>query len=302
MKKSVARLLGLALTMLLPTSVLAFNNIMDDVNTSCGYTVVADCVDCHDPSDYALPTVSKDLYLTDGACGFCPESPTCTSAPPTMDQLLVDAQDTTRAYFERLFSEFMYYLNVVAGGDFAEVFQYCPQIAPEIASDFSRQNGYLVRRVTEKTRNSRNIPDDWELLQLRKFAKMAADGEPRTPFEVTKPDGTTLTTREYEVFEVVEEPAAKGKDKKVAGEPRAYFRYMRSITMPPHPADTTADPNPGLPCLLCHGSTGATPPEVSPEVAAKITEFYPHDQAMGYVKGDIRGAWTIKIPLSALPE
>ena len=28
---------------------------------------------------------------------------------------------------------------------------------------------------------------------------------------------------------------------------------------------------------------------------------YPYDQAMGYAKGDIRGAWTVKIPLDALP-
>lgn len=292
MKKSLLLLLSLAFTAVLPTSTLAFNDIMLDVNDSCGYTVATDCTFCH-TSVYSDPTVEKDMYMTYGACGFCPESPTCTSAPPTEQQLLVDAQDTTKAYFETLFSEFMKYMTI-AGGDFAEVFQYCPQIAPEIASDFSRTTGYLVRRVTEKTRNSRNTPDDWELLQLRKFAKMAADGEPRTEFDITKPDGSTLTTKEYEIYEVVEEPRAKGRDKKVAGEPRAYFRYMRSITMPGMPNEP-----PNLPCLLCHGTS---PGQVSPEVAAKITEFYPHDQALGYTKGDIRGAWSIKIPLSSLPQ
>ena len=298
MKKTILLMLSLALTMALPGSVLAFNDIMQDVNDSCGYTVAADCAYCH-TSNYADPTDFKDLYLAEGACGFCPESPTCTSAPPTMDQLLVDAQDTTKAYFEELFSQFMSYMNI-AGGDFAEVFQYCPQIAPEIASDFSRETGYLVRRVTELTRNSRNTPDDWELLQLRKFAQMAANDEPRTTFIVNKPNPDNidpppvLTTKEYEIYDVVLEPDVKGKDKKVAGEPRAYFRYMRSITMPGMP-----DEPPNLPCLLCHGTT---PDQVSPEVAAKIAEFYPHDQAMGYVKGDIRGAWSIKIPLSALPQ
>jgi hypothetical protein len=307
MKKPVLLLMSLALTMALSTSALAFTSFMDDVNNSCGYTVVSDCIDCHDPNDYKTQTVSKDLYLTEGACGFCPESTSCTSAPPTMDQLLVDAQNTTKAYFERLFREFMSYLTAVqdpnhpsnTGKPFADVFEFCPQIAPEIASDFSRDTGYLVRRVTERTRNSRNTPDDWELLQLRKFAQMAANGEPRTEFIVNKPNPDnidpppTLTTKEYEIYEVVFEPDVKGKDKKVAGEPRAYFRYMRSITMPGMPTEP-----PNLPCLLCHG----TQDQLAPGVVAEVAKYYPYDQAVGYAKGDIRGAWSIKIPLDALPQ
>jgi hypothetical protein len=282
--------LGLAIPIVLPVTALAYNTFIQDVNDSCGYTVINDndCVFCHDPSSYAAQTDLKDLYLTEGACGFCPDSPSCTAAPPTVDQLLVDAQDTTNEYFEELFSQFMYYM-AQAAGDFATVFPDCPRIAPEIASDFSRQTGYLVRRVTEKTRNSRNTPDDWELLQLRKFAKMAADGEPRTQFDITKPDGTLMPTMEYEVYEVVEEPRAKGKDKKIAGERVAYFRYMRSITMPGLDK---------LPCLKCHG----TADQLAPGVQEMVNFYYPHDKAMGYVPGDVRGAWTIKIPLSAVPK
>ena len=300
MKKSVLLLLSLVLTMVLPTSTLAFNDIMQAVNNSCGYTVATDCAYCH-TSNYADPTDLKDLYLAEGACGFCPGSTSCTSVPPTVDQLLVDAQGTTKAYFERLFREFMSYLTAVqdpnhpsnTGKPFADVFEFCPKIAPEIASDFSRDTGYLVRRVTELTRNSRNTPDDWELLQLRKFAQMAANGEPRTQFDITKPDGSILPTKEYEIYEVVEEPDVKGKDKKLAGEPRAYFRYMRSITMPGMPNEP-----PNLPCLLCHGAQD----QIAPGVEARVAEFYPHDQAMGYAKGDMRGAWSIKIPLRALPK
>ena len=57
------------------------------------------------------------------------------------------------------------------------------------------------------------------------------------------------------------------------------FRYMKPIM--------TA----GTPCLACHGS------ELQPEVAAKIKELYPNDQATGFAAGDMRGAFTVKKPL-----
>ncbi|TGM60227.1 DUF3365 domain-containing protein [Leptospira adleri] len=41
-------------------------------------------------------------------------------------------------------------------------------------------------------------------------------------------------------------------------------------------------------CLKCHGG----PKGVSPEVAKKIAELYPNDQATGYKLGDLRGAFS----------
>ena len=282
---------------------------MKDVNDSCGYDVATDCVFCHDTNDYAAQTAQKDQYLAEGACSFCVEVASCDSAPPTVQELYDEARRVNTEYFEELFKQFMSYLKGAennpppdtTGNPFADVFQYCPEIAPEIASDFSRLNGYLVRRVTEKTRNSRNIPDDWELQQLRKFTQMAASGEPRIRLDIAKPDGGNLPTMEYEAYEIVLEADVKARGKnRNASEPQAYFRYMRSITMPPMP-EALGGPavnNPNLPCLLCHGDDT----QVAQAVKDKVAEFYPHDQAMGYKPGDIRGAWTIKIPLKALPQ
>lgn len=56
------------------------------------------------------------------------------------------------------------------------------------------------------------------------------------------------------------------------------FRYMKAI------------PTAAL-CLSCHGET------LSPEVAAKLKELYPNDQARGFKEGDLRGAFTIAKPL-----
>ena len=297
MKKTLLLIFSLVLVGAAPASVLAYNKYMLDVNDSCGYALIDDCVFCHDPGDYAAPTVLKDQYATYGACSFCPGDSACNAAPPTEAELYADARQVTRAYFETLFSQFMFYLNQVKDPQhpetvFADVFPYCPEIAPIIASDFSRSTGYLVRRVTEKTRNSRNTPDEWELQQLQKFRQMAASGEPRTLLEITKPDGSILSTQEYEAYEVVVESEDKSNNKNKGGETRAYFRYMRSITMPGMPNEP-----PFPPCLKCHGA----PDQLGPGVAAAVQAEYPYDQAMGYAKGDIRGAWTVKIPLDALP-
>lgn len=306
MKKFVLQLLSLVCTISLPGVALAFNSLLKDVNDSCGYDVATDCIFCHQSNDYAAPTPAKAQYLADGACSFCTEVASCSSSPPTETELYVEAQRVNKAYFETLFSEFSAHMadaqnNTTTGNPFADVFPACAEIAPVIASDFSRANGYLVRRVTERTRNSRNIPDDWELQQLRDFNKLAADGAPRTLLEITRPDGGILPTKEFEAYEVVLEADVKARGKKgAASEPRAYFRYMRSITMPPMPASLGGpqENNPNLPCLLCHGDDS----QVSEGVRAKLAELYPHDQAMGYKPGDIRGAWTIKIPLSEVPQ
>jgi hypothetical protein len=79
-------------------------------------------------------------------------------------------------------------------------------------------------------------------------------------FEKQLEDGTKL--EELEVHEVVTE-----------GETRK-FRYMKAIG--------TA----GM-CLTCHGDT------IEDELAAKIDELYPKDEARGFSTGDIRGAFTI---------
>ena len=52
------------------------------------------------------------------------------------------------------------------------------------------------------------------------------------------------------------------------------FRYMKAI------------PTQGI-CLSCHGD------KQSPDVAEKLRELYPKDQATGFKMGDIRGAFSI---------
>lgn len=58
------------------------------------------------------------------------------------------------------------------------------------------------------------------------------------------------------------------------------FRYMKAIPIPE-----------GMPCLTCHGQ------DIDPKVQTKLKELYPKDQATGYQRGALRGAFTIRQPM-----
>ena len=58
------------------------------------------------------------------------------------------------------------------------------------------------------------------------------------------------------------------------------FRYMQTIGVVPA-------------CLSCHGDTNAIPASVRERLQAE----YPHDEAVGYRVGELRGAISIKQPL-----
>ena len=277
MKKTALLLFSLAITAVLPvTSVIAEPGFMRDVNTACG-GITVECSSCHNINDFDEYRDAQGIYESNGPCAFCSDDATCSPARPTNEELLEDARSTTNQYFETLFSKFMQHMQQ-AKGNFVTVFPDCPEIAPIEASNISRDTGYLVRRVTNRTRNSRNTPDSWEAKQLDNFESMAKEAKPRTPFAIKKPcpepctDQQYLNTNEFEATAFVSEEDVE------------YFRYMRSITMPGLDK---------LPCLKCHGTFDQLPVGLREAIYDK----YPYDMALGYKAGDIRGAWTIKIPL-----
>ncbi len=60
--------------------------------------------------------------------------------------------------------------------------------------------------------------------------------------------------------------------------PEKIFRYMKAIPT-------------GKPCLTCHGA------EIKSNIVAKINELYPYDKAKNFKVGDIRGAFSVIIPI-----
>jgi hypothetical protein len=71
-----------------------------------------------------------------------------------------------------------------------------------------------------------------------------------------------------EAAEIVSEPNGK------------YFRYMKGIVLQPG-------------CVACHGAGEV----LDDTVKARLAEDYPHDQAIGYVPGQVRGGVSVKRPL-----
>lgn len=76
-----------------------------------------------------------------------------------------------------------------------------------------------------------------------------------------------------------EDPASLEKSEVVEQDGKKVFRYARAIR--------TAEP-----CLSCHGAA------VSPEVAGKLRELYPKDEATGFATGSLRGIFSVSKPLS----
>jgi hypothetical protein len=92
---------------------------------------------------------------------------------------------------------------------------------------------------------------------------------------------------EQKVLLDFEKRAAKGEDidkmsySEVVSEPSGtFFRYMKAIALKAQ-------------CLVCHGSEE----QIAPQVRAILKESYPHDRAINYKVGNLRGAISIKEPL-----
>jgi hypothetical protein len=92
---------------------------------------------------------------------------------------------------------------------------------------------------------------------------------------------------EQKVLLDFEKRAAKGEDvdrmsySEIVSEPSGkFFRNMNAVALKAQ-------------CLVCHGSEK----QIAPEVRAILNECYPHDRAINYKVGDLRGAISIKEPL-----
>lgn len=77
-----------------------------------------------------------------------------------------------------------------------------------------------------------------------------------------------------------EKPETLEKSEIVTINGKPVLRYMKALPV----ADV---------CLKCHGSSEG----LEAGLKANLAENYPHDQATGYTKGQIRGALTVKRPL-----
>lgn len=124
----------------------------------------------------------------------------------------------------------------------------CKDLAPKIAGELSRKEGWKLTRVSLKTRNPMlGTPDAWEQQALQQFDARAAAGD-------------KLET--LEMAEVVQEPAGR------------YLRYAKAI-----PVQTQ--------CLACHGGTEDVKPAVKARLGETYPHDRATGYALGMVRGAI---------------
>lgn len=136
---------------------------------------------------------------------------------------------------------------VTEGGPDAAI-KVCKEIAPKLAGDISRQQGFKLTRVSLKVRNPMlGTPDEWEQKALKKLEKQLAKG--------AKPE-----TLEY--AEVVKEPNGK------------YLRYMKGIVLQPG-------------CVTCHGSQEEIPAGVQARLAEEYPHDQATGYKPGQLRGGV---------------
>ena len=121
--------------------------------------------------------------------------------------------------------------------------------------------------ISNKISAENNLKVGRTSLKLRNPANQADAWETKQLnwFEAQKNLDANLKT--LEISEIIKKDGEK------------VFRYMKAIPMQE-------------PCMLCHGKT------LAPVIAEKINHLYPQDQAKGFTVGDIRGAFTVTVPLN----
>lgn len=254
---SAVRYVLMCMFILASTGAMAFQDHMSTVNTSCGETVITDCASCHDGGKCSVNssecTPEQTAFLSGDYCSFCLDSAVCPVpvAQNDEDMMLSEARTAVGKFGGVLMAKFK---EAMANDGPVNAISVCTEIAPEIASQISRETGWMVKRVTTRTRNPGAMPDKWELDELERFEKNVSRGTPMVELE------TSRIKRESD---------------------RDYFRYMKAIGMP------SLD---DAPCLNCHGNWN----DIDPAIQDILNTKYPHDRATGYSAGEVRGAFSVK--------
>ena len=123
----------------------------------------------------------------------------------------------------------------------------CAEKAQALTADVAEAEGVTLRRVTSRTRNPADAPDDWEAGVLARFADMKAK------------DALTPDADHSEVITL---------------EGRTVLRYMKPITIK-------------KPCLACHGDAASIAGEVRTELEARYPADQATGYADGDLRGAV---------------
>lgn len=131
----------------------------------------------------------------------------------------------------------------------------------------------VCREVAPRAANELSLEKGWKITRVGTRVRNPMLGTPDAweqqvllEFERRAAQGEKFA--EMTRVEVVDEPSGKS------------LRFMKAIGVAPQ-------------CLVCHGGADQIPDSVRAELDA----MYPHDRAVNYRPGDLRGAVSIKQPL-----
>ena len=138
--------------------------------------------------------------------------------------------------------------KAVSEGGPESAIKVCVDIAPKMAGDISRQNGWKLTRVSLKVRNPLlGTPDAWEQKNLQAFEARVANGE--------KPEA-------MEVAEIVQEPSGKS------------FRYMKAIALQTG-------------CVACHGTAEQISANVKTKLGEEYPHDKATGYSAGQIRGAV---------------
>lgn len=165
------------------------------------------------------------------------------------------AKDAAQSLVKRLGAKLQ---EEMAAGGPGQAIGVCRDVAPQIAGELSRANGWRVTRVGTRVRNPMlGMPDAWEQEVLGKFQQRIAAGE--------KPADIAFG-------EVVSEPGGQ------------YFRFMKAI-----PVQEA--------CLNCHGDPAKLAEPVKAELQKHYPLDRAIGYSLGELRGAISIKQPLDIPL-----
>jgi hypothetical protein len=145
----------------------------------------------------------------------------------------------------------------------AAAISVCRDVAPEIAGELSRSNGWRVTRVSDRPRNPMlGMADAWELKVLAQFQQRADRGEPLAQMSFS---------------EVVDEGG------------QAYFRYMQAIGIQPV-------------CLTCHAASGQLQESIKATLEAEYPYDLATGYQAGELRGAFSIKQPVALPLPSLVD
>lgn len=194
------------------------------------------------PSRFLLPL----MLLGIAACASATEHDPLRDPRPDaiVDPRLADSRALVQAFGVQLKGALRKSLE--EGGPVRAI-DVCKVVAPQIASELSRQSGAKVMRTSLRYRNPANAPEPWQTRVLNRFDEQAAVTDTELPLE------------------------------HIAGEDDGRVQYMKAIRTD------------GV-CLACHGESLPT------ALQDGLNADYPHDRAVGYRLGQVRGAFSVTWP------